>query len=408
MIFLTGSTGFLGRELAARLLTLYPTEDVCLLARGDSESAARQRAVEAVTEACTAAGVTNFLSRISVVWGEVSKPQFGLGVTEFESLARKVTAVFHCAASTKFSSPLTEARGINVAGTRQALDLAKTAERLKSLNNSSLSPDRTDTPVRYHHVSTAYVAGKREAVVRPDELNFSPGFRNSYEQSKAEAEVLVRAESDTLSTTIYRPSVVVGDSRTGRTSAFNVIYMPSRLLISGVCKALPALPNTPFDVVPVNYIADAIAYLSLSSRSSGACYHLSAGLGRESSPLEIVTTLVAAFHRYKSTLPQHLHKNLLVAPELLIKAFGSISAAANSVKQIEKIVTEHISVFSQLLPFVPYMISNPRFDSSLTARDLEGSMQLPPLFEDYAETVFRYCFETNWGKRTPVGILPAR
>ena len=389
MIFLTGATGFLGSELAARLLAMHPEKKLCLLARGESDELANNRIMTSVGAACEPAGVRDFASRIQVVRGELTEEHYGLGASEFKKLSSEIDSVYHCAASTKFSLPLEEARSINVAGTKNAIALALAAKNYQ--------PN-----MRLHHVSTAYVAGKQEKVISPDQLSFNQGFRNSYEQSKAEAEALIRAEGDRLQSTVYRPSVIVGDSRTGRTSTFNVIYMPARLLINGVCKALPALPNTPFDVVPVDYIADAIAHLGRNQCSAGATYHLTAGVGRESSPLEIVTMLVNTFDRYKRSLPSHLRRNLLVAPELLLKAFDSFSAAAAniSMKQLEKIVTEHISVFSQLLPFIPYMISNPQFDARSTAKDLEGEISLPPMFAAYGETVFRYCFETNWGRRT--------
>ncbi len=133
-----------------------------------------------------------------------------------------------------------------------------------------------------YYVSTAYVAGLRQGVVGPDELSFSAGFRNAYEQTKAEAEALVRDVSSRFPTVIFRPSIIVGDSISGQTSAFNVIYVPAKLLVRGLFRFVPAVPNIPFDVVPVDYVADAIAHLSRLPLPSGTCYHLTVGIGRES------------------------------------------------------------------------------------------------------------------------------
>ena len=307
------------------------------------------------------------------------------------ALSGRLDSIFHCAASTTLNLPLGEAREINVQGTNRVLDLAE--------QSTTANP-----AFRLHYVSTAFVAGATERTVRASDLQVGGSFRNTYEQVKAEAEHNVRQRQHRIQTTIYRPSVICGDSITGRTSAFNVMYVPARLLILGLCKAIPALPHTPFDIVPINYVADAIFHLSSFERSIGECYHLSAGVGRESSPLEVYDSLLAAFDRAKSRRPQHLRRPLFISPELLSRAFTSISAAAHGMMMLEKKVTEHLTVFTQLVPFIPYMLSNPRFDTTETMRDLDPRIGPPPLFAHYAERVFDYCFQTNWGKK-PLAAL---
>lgn len=386
MIFLTGSTGFLGRELSSRLLAAGEDARLGLLARGADQKDAEERVRASLVETMGRDAYENAAERIEVVQGDIREERFGLEKMRFESLAKRSTAVFHCAATTKLDLPLEAARQINVGGTEQVLSFSQIAQ--------DQHPE-----FRFHHISTAYVAGKKQRVVTADELCFRDGFRNTYEQSKAESEALVRRSQVRLRATIYRPSVIVGDSITGRTSAFNVIYLPAKMLIKGICKALPAMPHTPFDVVPIDYVANAILHLSNHPAAVGSCYHLSAGLGRESTPVEVIDSLLRAFDKHRIRRPKHLRAPLLVAPELISRAFGSFSAAAQGMKQLEKKVTEHIHVFSQLLPLVPYMLSNPQFDATETFRDLKRVMDPPPLFPQYADTVFRYCFETNWGRR---------
>ena len=125
-----------------------------------------------------------------------------------------MSTIVHCAASVSFDLPLGEARAINLEGTRRMLEFAGLVRESGGLE-------------RYGHVSTAYVAGTHAGRFAECDLDVGQGFRNSYEQSKFEAEQLVRSQ-DGLPFTILRPSIVVGDRRSGWTSAFNVLYWPLR------------------------------------------------------------------------------------------------------------------------------------------------------------------------------------
>jgi hypothetical protein len=189
----------------------------------------------------------------------------------------------------------------------------------------------------------------------------------------------------------------VGDSQTGHTSAFNVIYVPARMIATGVLKTLPAKPLAPFDVVPVDYVADALFQLSQKKDRSANCYHLCAGVGRESNPWEIVEFLIKVFERYSLRGLQVLHAPAFLSPELLHKIYASIRSvtevARSRVRTLERIVGKQGGA---TLPFLPYMIQNPRFDTTETVSDLGGLAA--PLFSEYAERLFRYCAETDWGR----------
>src|SRR5439155_23621126 len=111
-------------------------------------------------------------------------------------------------------------------------------------------------------VSTAYVAGAHVGRFGERDLVVGQRFRNPYERSKFEAELLVQAHSDTLPVQVLRPSIVVGDSRSGWTSSFNVLYSPLRAFASGAYPAIPARRSAPVDVVPVDYVAEAILALA--------------------------------------------------------------------------------------------------------------------------------------------------
>ncbi len=147
---------------------------------------------------------------------------------------------------------------------------------------------------RYAHVSTAYVAGTHTGRFAECDLDVGQKFHNSYEQSKFEAEQLVRAQPG-LPSTILRPSIIVGDRRSGWTSAFNVLYWPLRAFSRGLFTAVPAVASAPVDVVPVDYVADAIHALCEADGGIGQTYHLTAGA--DASTIAEIAQLASRYFR---------------------------------------------------------------------------------------------------------------
>jgi long-chain acyl-CoA synthetase len=129
---------------------------------------------------------------------------------------------------------------------------------------------------RFVHVSTAYVAGDTRGTFTEADLDGGQGFRNTYEWSKFSAERLVEQAATSLPTVVARPSIVVGDRSSGWTPAFNVIYWPLRAFGRGLIGELPVDPNGIVDVVPVDYVADALIHL-LERREIRGCLNLVAG-----------------------------------------------------------------------------------------------------------------------------------
>ena len=122
---------------------------------------------------------------------------------------------------------------------------------------------------RFTYISTAYVAGEHAGCFSEDDLDVGQRFRNAYEQSKFEAECLVARARGRLPITVVRPSIVVGERESGWTASFNVLYWPLRAFARGAYAALPARRDAPVDVVPVDYVADAIFALSQAPRGGG-------------------------------------------------------------------------------------------------------------------------------------------
>jgi nucleoside-diphosphate-sugar epimerase len=243
-ILVTGATGFVGSVVARRLVA--EGEDVVGLVRGDP------------------ARLPFGVRRLS---GDLSK------AIEPPS---DVDAVVHCAASVSFTLPLEEARAVNVAGTQRVLDAAARLPRLE----------------RFVHVSTAFVAGTCVGAFGEDDWDVGQDFRNTYEQTKHEAEEVVRESG--LPARIVRPSIVVGDSATGWTSSFNVLYAPLQAFSRGLVRRVPADPHAVLDVVPVDHVADVII-AALREPGDGTLHAVSAD--RATTARELAELAAAAFGR---------------------------------------------------------------------------------------------------------------
>jgi thioester reductase-like protein len=242
-VLLTGATGFVGKEILDRFLA--EGREVFALVRADSDAAAARRLPGH--------------ARLNAVAGDIEQPGCGLDRETADRLAEEVTTVMHCAASVSFDLPLDESRRINVDGTRHVVELAERFPRLERLS----------------YISTAYVAGEPRRLFRENQLDVGQRFRNAYERSKFEAERMVRERAARLPLQILRPSIVVGDSRTGRTSSFNVLYGPLKAFARGAIPAIPARRSSPVDIVPVDYVADRA--VELAEDGEDGTFHLVAG-----------------------------------------------------------------------------------------------------------------------------------
>jgi long-chain acyl-CoA synthetase len=264
-ILLTGATGFVGGELLRRLLARDERDVVCLV-RASSAAAARERGTTVLHAVLRRRPTVAEHGRLRWVPADLERPGLGLGAACRASLTRDLEEIFHCAASTRFDLPLAAARRVNVRATLGVLDLAAEAVTRGGFR-------------RLHHVSTAYVAGRARGPVDADFLpaDEPPAYRNTYEQTKAEAERWLRDCRDEIPLTIYRPSIIVGDSRTGRTRSWNVIYFPMRLMAAGRLPFLPSWGAGLLDCVPVDYVVDGILALGRRPDTVGHGLHLTAG-----------------------------------------------------------------------------------------------------------------------------------
>jgi nucleoside-diphosphate-sugar epimerase len=252
--FFTGFPGFLGSELLPRLLSRAPDTTAVCLVQPRFASLARQRAEQLIAAQPSLGG------RIRLVEGDITHPDLGLG--DAGELKRETAEIFHLAAVYDLSVSRDLGMRVNVQGTRHVLRFATECPGLR----------------RLHYASTCYVSGRTPGIFSEDDLDRGQQFNNFYEETKFLAEVEVRAGmSSGLPATIYRPSIVVGDSATGATQKYDGPYYVLRWILRQPRVAfVPVVgdPQTRVNVVPRDFTVAAIAHLSGLPRSVGKVYAL--------------------------------------------------------------------------------------------------------------------------------------
>jgi thioester reductase-like protein len=246
LIFFTGFPGFIGKRLVNSLLER--DSDARVVALVEPRFAA---------EAREAAG-----DRTEILEGDIGERRLGLSDEVYGRLVAEVTSAYHLAAIYNLAVPLEVAQRVNVEGTGNVLELCARCEKLERLN----------------YVSTAYVAGDRRGVVYEHELVLGQGFKNHYESTKFQAELWVRGAMDKVPTTIYRPAIVVGDSKTGETQKFDGPYYFLRTIARSVEEHMPipqfGRSGAPFNCVPVDFIVDAMVAAADDPVALGETLHL--------------------------------------------------------------------------------------------------------------------------------------
>jgi thioester reductase-like protein len=373
-ILLTGATGFIGGELLARLVARHPSATVYCLMRGrDAEHLAARRGALLAWAGVDEASA----GRVVAVAGDVARERLGLGGAH-DGLAAQVDEIYHAAASTKFDLALEDARAVNRDGAAHVLEFARRARDAGRLR-------------RLHHVSTAYVAGGREGVLAEDDVPAAPDFRNTYERTKWEAERLLDPARVDVPVTCYRPSIVVGDSRVGRTLHFRVLYDPMRWVYSGKIAMLPCRPQVRLDVVPVDWVCDALLGLAARADTEAGTYHLTCGPDGALSIGEIVERAVAAgnaYHREIGAPP--IERPAIVSPD------DPRSGSPEERGRLEQLFALGQGVMSA---HVPYMLTEQLFDARRTREALGGAVGECPPLAGYFERIVRWGIERGFSTR---------
>jgi len=292
-IFLTGFPGFIAGHLLERLTS--EEADFILLV----QPVLMDKAIEEVNEIISKLGVS--ADRFSIAEGDITKPNLGMSESDYEIAKEETTSIFHLAAIYDLAVTRDVGMRVNVEGTKNVNTFAKEVKNLR----------------RYNYISTCYVAGKRSGLIKENELKHDKGFRNFYEETKYLAEVEVEELKKNLPVTIHRPSVVVGDSKTGEIPKYDGIYyvinylrrLPSVLSLFNIGNK-----DVRLNLVPVDFVVDAMATLAKDERAIGKTFHVS-----DTSPLtteEICNAIAYSLVGKKSivTIPAKVVNFSLMTP----------------------------------------------------------------------------------------------
>ncbi len=294
-VLFTGFPGFIGMRLLPRILEQQPESRVVCLVQDKFADTAR-RSLEALE-----AAHPYTRGRLELLMGDITLPGLGVELGRAKRLQASLRQAWHLAAVYDLAVGRAIARRVNVEGTRNLLEFAAAASRFE----------------RLQYVSTAYVSGKARGVFRETDLDVGQGFKNHYEETKFLAEVeVVRSK---LPATIYRPGVVVGDTRTGETAKFDgpyaVLRMMEKLPSPGLFPRVGMGKGT-VNIVPVDFVVAAMAALSASPASRGLTYHLCDP--QPHSPAELTQMFASAFGKrfLYVPLPLVLARACLSPPQL--------------------------------------------------------------------------------------------
>ncbi|SFR54840.1 SDR family oxidoreductase [Halogeometricum limi] len=341
-VFLTGFPGFLGSALVDRLLDR--TDRVDCLVQSAHRDEAERRAAEI-------AG-TDWADRIRLHEGDLTDARVGLADDRYERLADDADEVFHLAAVYDLGVERELARRVNVEGTERVLDFTERAD------------------ARLQYVSTCYVSGRYGGVFDEAMLREGQSFTNHYEETKYLAEVAVRDRmADGLAATVYRPAITVGDSRTGETQKYDGPYYLIRFLLRqprlAVFPRLRGATTTELNVVPRDYVVDAIDALSRTDRAVGTTYNLCDP--HPPTVADVRSILAAATDRRVLSVP--------TSQSLLTRVL--------SVERVRRWTGVDPAV-------VPYFTHPTRYVCPNARRDLAGTGVSPPAFGAYARTLVEY------------------
>lgn len=339
-LLVTGFTGFLGEHLVAELLKRRPAATLLALVRPASLSQAYRRAASLGAAA----------KRLHLLPGDIVLPD--LGLESPTAIAARLTEIFHLAALYDLACPAALAEQVNVRGTAHLLAFASRCPHLR----------------RFHYTSTCYVAGNHRGLFREEDLEVGQEFFNHYDRTKFAAEQRVRQHLSSLPITIYRPAIVVGHSQTGATGKFDGLYL--------AMNALARLPRRfvfprigsgrqPVNLVPVDFVSQAMAYLSGREESRGQCYHLA-----DPSPLSAL--------ELQRALMELLDRRFLLLPVPLRLARWLLQPG---------MAQRYLGLPVQALPYFDYPA---HFATSRTTAHLAGSGIACPRLLDYLPTLVRF------------------
>jgi nucleoside-diphosphate-sugar epimerase len=362
-IFLTGSTGYIGAHVAANLLDGHGAA-LNVLVRARDPREAQVRLWHAMQLHLDFPRFYEYLqTRVRVFCGDLTSPGFGLGRDEYDRLVHTTDSVIHCAASLNRKSEKS-CLNVNLRGTLEVLTLARHAEHYHGLR-------------RFSQVSTVAVAGQRnhEVVTEDRSIEWDRSDYDPYARTKKFCEHMMRVLLPDTPKTVFRPSIVLGDSRYAETTQFDMVR--SFVFLAGL-PVLPFRPTDKIDIVNVDFVADAIATLHQKDQPQHDIYHLSSGL--ESQTFRQLTTALAAEQNKRGPIfIPFLEKPFAATVNFLSGRKGPVGRGAALMKV-----------------FMPYLVWNTVFDNTRVTAEL-GRKPVP--FSRYSYPLLKFSRENQFEYR---------
>ncbi len=346
-VLITGATGFVGSFLVEKFIHESDKELILLI-----ENIFLEEARDKIKD-----------KKACIIAGDITKPHFNLPKNEFNCLKEKIKEVYHLAAAYKLGIDKKTAYEVNVNGTKNVLEFCKEAKNLEYLA----------------YTSTCFVSGKRQDTILESDF-FNCSFNNYYEESKFEAEALVREyiKKYKLPALIFRPGVIIGHSKTGATEKFDGLYYVIEALSKTLFSRTALLPlgngkNT-FQFVPVNFLVDAIYEISKKFNETKEKKDFFANYGNtfqltDQNPLTI------------KELIKEICKNLNVKEPLLYLPKWTIPIATTALK-----LWNPFGIPQETLP---YFVADVFYDSTQAQKVLEGRITCPQV-KDYLPKIIDY------------------
>lgn len=370
-IFLTGATGNIGARILLDLLYDGTVKEIYLLVRGKSEKDAENRVRQTILKIAPKVKWHQVSEKVTVYNGDITRFQLGLSNKHYLYLQKHADYIIHGAATTYFDNTLNHAYRVNLHGTINVVQFASRAYRYGQLK-------------RFGYISTAYVNGCMKEVIYEDRLQECPQFENTYEQSKYEAEKFVRSHINTFPLCIFRPSIVVGDSITGRTVNYNVLYSPLKMICSGLIDIIPGSPRARLNVVPVDYVASSIQNIMFTSDDViGKTFNLVSDESKNMTIREIIDFTIK--YAYRNNYTEN-DISLTFIPGVVLDVITPV--LPKRLKRIKNLMNKYI----------PYMRKTILFDTTNTHSPINQFSFTPPNLKCYLEVLLENCFTSKWGR----------
>jgi thioester reductase-like protein len=369
-IFLTGSTGYIGAHVAANLVHQHGAS-LNLLVRARDPHEAEDRLWRAMQLHFDFKTFYEYLqTRIRIFRGDLTNDGFGLVRDDYDRLVHTTDSIIHCAASLNRKSEKS-CLNVNLRGTLEVIKLGLQVNHYHGLR-------------RFSHVSTVAVAGQRqdEVVTEDNAVDWNRSDYDPYARTKKFCEHMIRQLLPEVPKTIFRPSIVLGDSRRAQTTQFDMVR--AFVFLAGL-PALPLRPSDRVDIVNVDFVADAIASLHVREQTQHDTYHLSSG--RESQTFRQITASLSAAQQKHGPIYLPFAQKPFTST---VNAFSNRKSSIGRMAALMKV-------------FMPYLTFNTVFDNTRVTSEL-GRKPVP--FSQYSYPLLKFSRETNF--TYPYQSWPAR